>query len=417
MITKIKSKIYNFLHWTEKWTQTDMIYLAKGGSWLAVGQAITMIAALLSSIAFANLLPAEIFGAYKYIFSFIGLLSIPTLGGLSTALIQAVARGEEGTLFAATKTRIRWGLLSSVGSLGLSGYYFINHNTYLTLSFLAAAIFLPLMDPLNMYTFYLNGKKNFKLITKFNIINQIIILSVTVATIWLTNNVWLIILSYFTANTIVNGIFYFLTIKISPPNSKVSAEAINYGKHLTAMNIISLIAGQLDKILIWHYLGAVNLAIYSFALAPIDQINSGVLKNTITLVMPKLSNNTPDILKKTLPKKIIKFTFLTIVAAIIYIIAAPLFYNMLFPKYTASIIYSRFYAIILAFLPFSLFTTAIVSQSQKKKLYFLSIFVSAIKIILLFALLPYFGIAGAISALILTNAVSHISNIYLFKKI
>lgn len=416
MLQEIKYKIYNFLRWTERWTQTDMIYLAKGGSWLGVGQVVSMAAAFLSSIAFANLLPVETYGAYKYIFSIIGILSIPTLGGMSTALIQSVARGSEGTLYAATKTKMRWGLLSAVGGLGLAAYYYYGHNPYLALSFLVAAVFLPLMDPLNIYTSYLNGKKEFKLITEFNVINQIIILAVMVTAIWLTKNIWLIILIYFIINTSANSFFYWLTVRRAPPNREVSQEALSYGKHLTVMNVIGLIAGQLDKILMWHYLGAAELAIYAFALAPIDQANTGILKNSVFLAMPKFSTNDPNSLKKNLPLKLIKFTFLTLIAALAYIIIAPYLYQTFFPKYAVSVVYSRFYALTLAILPLGLFTTAIVSQGQKKKLYFLSTTMSILKIIFLLVFLPLWGIAGAIFALILATVASNISTIYLFYK-
>ena len=37
MINKIKNRIYNILRQSEKYTQTDMVYLAKGGFWLTLG--------------------------------------------------------------------------------------------------------------------------------------------------------------------------------------------------------------------------------------------------------------------------------------------------------------------------------------------------------------------------------------------
>jgi len=416
-ITNLKLKTYNFLRWTEKWTQTDMVYLAKDGSWLAVGQAITIITAILTALAFANLLPVEIYGTYKYIFSIVSLLSIPTLSGVSTAIIQAVARGSDGTLYAATKIKMRWGLLSAIASLGLAGYYYYGNNPYLALSFLVAAVFLPLMDPLNVYNAYLNGKKEFKLNIKFNIINQAIILAVMVGTIWLTNNIWLIILVYFSANTTTNALFYYLAVKRVKPNSEVNQEALSYGKHLTVMNIISLIAGQLDKILIWHFLGAAQLAIYALAMAPIDQVNSGILRNASTLAMPKLSNNDGDTLKKTLPGKIFKLTGLTVVAALAYIFVAPFLYEIAFPKYIASVIYSRFYVLTLVLLPFSLFNIALTAQEQKKKLYFLSLTIGVVKITLLLIFLPLYGIAGAIAAIIGSTLYSNLTTYYLFKKI
>jgi len=416
MITQLKNRAYIFLRWTERWTQTDMVYLARGGSWLGIGQVITFASALLSSIAFANLLPAATFGAYKYIFSLIGLLSIPTLSGMSTALTKAAAQGDDGTLYAASRLKVRWGLLGALASLLLAGYYYHGQNNGLALSFLAAAVFLPLMDALNIYNAYLNGKKKFKLITEFNIINQIMILAVMVATIALTKNIALIILVYFMANTLANSFFYYLAVKKVPPNDKVSADALSYGKHLTLMNVIGLIAGQFDKILMWHFLGAAELAIYSFALAPVDQANSGVLKNSINLAMPKLSSNDPAYLKQNLPSKLLKFTILTALAALVYILAAPYLYSVFFPQYASSVLYSRFYALTLAILPLGLFSTAIVSQGQKKKLYFLSVSMSTLKIIALFVLLPLWGIAGAVAALVLSTVINNAVSIYLFYK-
>ena len=57
MIQKIRNKAYNVLRWSEKYTKTDMLYLAKGGSWFTVGQVVSSSSVLLLAIAFANLLP------------------------------------------------------------------------------------------------------------------------------------------------------------------------------------------------------------------------------------------------------------------------------------------------------------------------------------------------------------------------
>jgi len=126
LIKKTKIRLYNLLRWSQKYTKTDMVYLAKGGSWLTLGQIVSTIASFLSAIAFANLLPRETYGQYKYILSITSILAIPTLAGINTAVIRAIARGYEGSFIPALKTKIKWGLLGGITSIGLAGYYYFS---------------------------------------------------------------------------------------------------------------------------------------------------------------------------------------------------------------------------------------------------------------------------------------------------
>jgi len=416
MLEQIKGKVYNRLRWSEKYTKTDMVYLTKGSFWLSVGNIASMASAFLLSIAFANLLPPETYGTYKYILSIVGIISIPTLYGMTTAITQAVARGNEGTLMPATNTRIRWGLLSGLASLVAAGYYYYGHNYTLTICFLITACFLPFMDTLNTYFSFLAGKKLFRDQTALKIISQILIVATTILNLYLTKNLLLVIFVYFSSRTVINFVLYKFTIKKYRPNQLVDAKAISYGKHLTLIGVLGLIAGQLDKILIWHYLGAIELAVYSFALAPVDQANSAIFNNINTLAMPKLSENDPKTIRDTLPGKIMKILPLTIIMALVYIAAAPFLYKLIYPQYIGAAVYSRFYAFSLAILPLSTFNTALAAQAQKKKLYFLSFTVSGFKILLLTLLLPPYGIAGAITSILATQAYSNIAQYYLFKR-
>ncbi len=148
MIEKTKIAVYKLLKKSEKWTKTDMIYLAKGGFWLTLGQGVSSVSSFLLAIAFANLLPKETYGTYKYIMSIVSLLAIPTLAGMNTAIIQAVARGYEGSVMPAFKTKVKWGLLGGLASLILTGYYYFQGNNTLAISFLITAVFVPFMDSL-----------------------------------------------------------------------------------------------------------------------------------------------------------------------------------------------------------------------------------------------------------------------------
>lgn len=398
MIDKIKNQTYKFLRWTEKWTETDMIYLTKGSSWLTAGQIISSLSSLLLSIAFANLLPKETFGVYKYVLSMTSILAIPTLGGLNIAVTQAIARGYEGSLTQALKTKLRWGLLGGLASLVLALYYFINGNNMLALSFIITSVFMPVMESLSIYGSYLNGKKLFKESTQFYVISRIISVFILINTIFLTNNLFIIILSYFLPWTILRTIFFFITIRKFTPNTNKDSQTISYGKHLSLIGIFNSISTYLDNILLFHYLGAIQLAIYAMALAPVEQVRA-MYNNINILGIPKLSNKSISEINEKLNKRLFQLFVIGVFIALGYVVITPFFFEIFFPQYSGSILFSQLLAVTLALrLPLSFLTTSVQSKlniTPKSWLYWRILspvtFIGA-----LLVLAPVYGIIGVI---------------------
>lgn len=413
---KIKIKIYNLLRKSEKYFKTDMVYIAKGGSWLMLSRIVSSTSAFLLAIAFANLLPKETYGSYQYILSIASLLAIPTLGGMNTALARAVAQGFDGSIIPALKTRIRWGLLGGLTSLILVGYYYLNGNSFLTIAFLITAIFMPIMDPLGIYGGLLLGKKLFKTSTIYSIFAQTTRAVILISTIYLTKNVVLIIFVYYITNTLLRFTLLKYTLKKIQRNDKIASDTLSYGKHLSLMGVIGAISMQIDKILMWHFFGPASLATYAFALSPISQLRT-LLKPVETLATPKLANNDIQIIKKTLPHKMLKMFLLIIPLVALYILTAPYIYKFIFPQYMDSVIYSQFLALTILFFPQKLIGATLTVHARKKALYFISIVNPSIKILGLIILLPIFGLAGAIAAIMVPYAVNTIILTHFFRKI
>ncbi|MFH0892353.1 MAG: oligosaccharide flippase family protein [Candidatus Falkowbacteria bacterium] len=414
MLTKTKNKTIGFLRWTEKWTHTDMVYLAKGNFWLTIGQFASILASGLTSIAFANFLPPETFGLYKFILSFIGILAIPCLAGMHTAVTMAVAKGNEGILLPAIKTKIKWGAIGSLIGVSMAIYYFFNHNNAIAISLLIIAAFIPFYTAFALYASFLSGRKKFGVATIISIISQLFVASVTIATIYLTDNILAIIFVYFASRISFNYFILRYTIKKYRPNQNYDPENITYGKHLSFMGVFSTITENIDKIIIFHYVGAGELAIYTFALVPLDQLKSFVLKNLASLAFPKFSENSFTNLKKTLPLKIAKLTGLTSAISIFYFFVSPWIYKILFPQYLESVSLTRIMAITLALVPLGLFNTALMSQGYQKLLYFLSLITNISKIILFVILLPLFGLYGMAYTFIGVQLCESVFLLYIF---
>lgn len=416
MVNKIKNKIYHLLRKSEKWTKTDMVYLAKGGFWLTVGQIILSAAGFLSAIAFANFLPQEIYGNYKYILSILGILVIPTLSEMNTSVTQSIARGFEGSFMTALKTKIRWGTLGAVASFVLGTYYLFNHNNILGFSFLIATPFIPLMDPFNLYLALLNGRKEFKVSTKYSTISQIITIISLIATIYLTNNIFIILFVYLFSLSISRFIFLKITLKNFKLNNNKEEKTISHGKHLSLISVIGSITENFDKILMWHLLGAAPLAIYYFSMAPVNQLYA-LFKSIVPLATPKISKATPEILKKTISTKILKMFIIIIPTILAYIFLSPIFFKIFFPQYIESVKYSQLFILILLFFPKKLLSLSISAHAKRKDLYLSGIIPSIVKLTLLLILTPLYGISGAIFASIGTEAFIFFMSLYFFRKI
>ena len=411
----LKTKIYRLLRWSERYTKTDMVYLAKGGFWLTLGQAVSSLSSFVLAIAFANLLPKETYGTYKYVLSLVGILSIPTLAGMNTAVTRAVARGYEGTPLPALKTKIKWGTLGSLSSLALALYYYLHHNTTLSFSFLIAAIFIPFLEAFSLYGAFLQGKKMFDVFSRYFASIKIGAVTALILTLLITQNLFFILLIYFLSWTTLRFFFFRKSIQKFKNNKESDTETISYGKKLTLINIIGTIANQIDKILVFHFLGATELAIYTFAIIPPEQIKA-VLKNVGTLALPKFSEKSMTEIKKRFFKKIFVFSLSIIAIIILYIILAPFVYKFFFSQYLNSIFYSQIFSLSLIAIPLLIILSIFKAQKKVKKLYWFNFPTSSFQIIISFLGVYFYGLIGIIIGRIIARFFNLALSFYLLKK-
>lgn len=412
----LKIKIVSLLRWSERYTKTDMLYLAKGGSWLFIGQVVSTLSVFITSIAFANLLPPDVYGIYKYVLSITSILAITTLTGMDSAVTQAVARGYDGSLSQAFRTKLKWGTLGTVASLFIALYYYTQGNLVLALSFCIVAIFTPFNESFDLYNSFLFGKKDFGTQAKYGVLSKILIVSSIVTTLFLTNNIWIILSVYFMSLFLPSAFFLIKTLRKQKENNNIDKDTVSYGKHLSLIGIIGLIAMELDKILIFQNIGATELAIFVLAVAPVDQLK-GIMKNLNSLALPKLANQKGEDIKKSINHKILILALITGGIVLVYILLAPIFFKLFFPKYLSSVIYSQILSISLIGAVISSFLyTVLESQKAKEQLYKFNIYGNLFTIILLFPLVLAFGIWGAISARIISRYILATISYKLVKK-
>jgi len=389
-----------------------MLYLARGGFWLTLGQIVSSLSTLALAIAFANLVPPETYGTYKYLLSIAGVFAIFTLPGMNTALARAVAQGHEGLIHSVTRSRVMHSFLGSIVALAGSSYYFLNDNLELSLALLIIAATLPVFDTANGYLSYLLGKRRFDLQTTYHLLTQVISIGMLVFTIFFTHNIVLILLAYFVPLTLIRGFLYF---RIARTISKDEAEEViqetrTYGKHLTAMQILGVISGNIDKILLWKFFGPAQLAVYAFAIAIPEQIK-GPLKGIGELAFPKFAAQTPEQIRSALPalfRKLGLYALGLLGISVIYILTAPYIFALLFPQYMESILYSQVFALSLVTGASSIALAILSAQKKTTVQYVITTVQPLITVALLLFLVPLYGVMGAIVALVVSRFIAAI---------
>ncbi|HBD25103.1 MAG: hypothetical protein A2566_02290 [Candidatus Zambryskibacteria bacterium RIFOXYD1_FULL_40_13] len=393
---RIKKHGVNGLHWLEQYLQTDMVYVAKSGFWLTVGQVVSVMLAFGMSVFFANFIPKEVYGQYKFILSATGILGALSLSGMGNVVIQAVAKGKEGMLKEAVFTTLKWGSIMLVVGLAGSAYYFINGNSVLGFSMLIASISLPLSNSFNLYGGYFSGKRDFKSSTLYWIVAQTILSIGIVVVAILTKNALALVAVYFAISAISAVCGYYYVTRRNHLNSERDDSFMSYGKHVSFMNFFGTLANQLDKILVFHYLGAANLAIYAFSQAIPEQIK-GSFKNLFNIALPKYAVLEDQDLRKSILKKTWQLMIITSVIVVAYILVAPFIFQFFFPQYTDAVIYSQIYMLGLIAIPgISLFGTYFQIKKATRTMYKLTIVSNVTTIILTFILIYNFGLKGAV---------------------
>lgn len=331
-----------------------------------------------------------------------------------TALVRAVARGREGSFFPVIKTKFKYSVAGLLIYLSLSFYYYISGNSTLAIAFLIISILSPINQSMIPTGGILSGRKLFKDGAKINALNKIFNAIAIISAVYLTNNIIIILSVYLLSNILIQILILIYTVKKYKPNNKIDPEAISYGKHLSYMSLVGKIAYNIDRIIIFHFFGAANLAIYSFAMIIPEKIK-GLIKQIGSLAFPKFAVSDETQIKKSLISKIIKFTFALSIITIIYILSAPLIFKYLFPQYLDSVFISQIFAISILLSPQILLTKYLQSKQKIKELYLISILSPGFRIIFYFIFF-HLGVIGFIISIIMSRTVNYIVQYNLFKR-
>jgi O-antigen/teichoic acid export membrane protein len=122
------------------------------------------------------------------------------------------------------------------------------------------------------------------------------------------------------------------------------AAFVTFGLHQSALRFFDVVAAQTDKVLAFHMVGDVSLAMYVYATALPEQIRS-LFKNFSSLITTRFVQRDLAHLKRNMMRYLLIMMACTGAVSAVYIAAAPLIYRLLFHKYVEAIAYSQVFAL------------------------------------------------------------------------
>lgn len=241
MNLSIYKKTIKFILLTEKYFGIDSFYFFKNTFLSVVQRLVGLVTTLIIIYVFGHYTSTTIFGEYNYILSIIGLLGIFSLPGINNALIRSIANGHDKTYNDAFWFKTRFSIIGSIIILLFSIYYLVFKNEIdLFLSLLFLVPLFPFLHLFQLSNDFLVAKKEFKILTKFNVLTSIINSILIITAILLINSLPIIIFIQFFDNIIIS-IIIFLKTKKFIKNQSGDPDLYPYGTFLTRISLIPAI--------------------------------------------------------------------------------------------------------------------------------------------------------------------------------
>ena len=414
----LMEKAHSALRSSERALNLDIPYILRGGLWTTLSFGIGTLASLVTMVAFGNLLPREAYGTYNYLLSLGASLSFLTLSGMGVGVLRAVARGHENVVPHALRLQLKWNLIATATVMTAAAYYGYKGNMLFAAGLFMLAFAYPIAEAFHINLQVLNAKKRFDLITRFGSITTLVGTALTVTTLFLTDNVLILIGVYFLMALAPNIIIYNIVaqgLDKSAPDPEQIKEMKRTAFHITASGLIGMIASYIDKIILFQAAGPAALAVYGFALAGPDRLKS-LIKNWASIAQPRLAQSSLESIRLVLYKRIAFSMLVGGGLSLIYWFMAPLLFKLFLPLYLDAIPYSQTLALSLIVSSAAVYLSNVFStQNMLRATYLFSLGNHIVRILLYVGFAWFWQIWGLIVASILSNAFNAIYGLIIWE--
>jgi len=409
----MKKTTVRLLSKLERLFKIDIRYVLAGNFWLNTNRFLSIANGLALSISFAHFLTKEDYGIYSYALIVIGLFSTPLTTAMGAGMVKGVPRNNHHIIFEGLRFLLPWSIVASFLLGAIAVYYGYMGNLVLFFTLLLGSLSLPILIRNGMAKSFLSVKGDFGFTTRFNALRTPISTALLVGAALIGRSALPVLITSILTNIVLSYLLYIAVAKKYDLHEKSHNDhgdvpfSKKYALHSAFLSIFNYGADKIDNLILWKFLGASPVAVYSYALAPIRELKS-LIENQSTLAIPKFAQKDYSIVLSGLLLRIKQLYIFTIPLIIIYVISAPTIFKYLFPQYLDAVFLSQLASLSLLSSPRKLINVAISSHQKIFESYLINVIPNMIKIILSFIFISKYGINGAVYGLLISEMFDYI---------
>lgn len=280
-------KIKNSLPWVSQISDT----IFKNTLFILALRFLQKALAIVATYFVVRALSKEEFGEYHFILSIIGIISIFSLKGLNNSIMQSVARGYLGTYRAAVPLAFLSSLLGSLILAGIGGWYFLDGQQELAVSFFIAASLFPFARGLTQWKAVKSGEENFPAIFRLEGTALFVMNVLIIGGVLLVPGTLLIPLAILLAiPAIQNCLLTFFSLKTIERDAPKERENISYGIKTSFYGAFRNISNHIVKLLLFYFLSPAILAVY-IAANQIAELFRNLIQDLSAVLAPRFARH------------------------------------------------------------------------------------------------------------------------------
>lgn len=251
--------------------------IARGFSSLLVLRAVEKLAGFAVVALLFRLLDKEQLAQYGFIQTAVAMCAVFGIPEFQNTVSQSIARGHRGTYRAAMPLALRWSLLGTLILAGLGLWYLVTGQTQLGWGFLITAPLFPALHALNTWKGVLLGEARFSVFSAAEAGNAIARTVLIIAALLLfPGNLLAPLVAFFVVPTLQNLWQTMLSYRRIPLDAPQEPGAISYGLRSNFYSAVGIVVANMDRVLIFTLLSAPLLAVYMAAEKFADLLQSTV---------------------------------------------------------------------------------------------------------------------------------------------